>query len=137
MLATIAPTPTTFGPRCSPQKPTLQRARSAFMFFAEEQRPTVQAANPAVHHSELGKLLGEKWLEMSAEDKQVLLWQCHAYSTTTRNHLPHSNSYSHFIRCMKHLPNKTKRDTSQDALLTKERKKRYQNTCNQCTKFYL
>ncbi|KAJ2136427.1 Non-histone chromosomal protein 6 [Coemansia sp. RSA 678] len=38
-----------------------KRALSAYMFFSQDKRPTVQEENPGVSFGTIGKLLGERW----------------------------------------------------------------------------
>jgi len=76
MMFATAPVSTPFysihTAQTSPTKaPKLNRARSAFMIFAEKSRAQTQAANPTVHYSELGRILGDKWLLLSSEEKQI------------------------------------------------------------------
>jgi len=46
-----------------------KRSLSAYMFFANENRDIVRAENPGITFGQVGKLLGEKWKALSAEDK--------------------------------------------------------------------
>ncbi|KAL9054341.1 MAG: hypothetical protein Q9162_004215 [Coniocarpon cinnabarinum] len=41
------------------------RGLSAYMFFANEQRDKVRADNPELKFGEVGKVLGQKWKELS------------------------------------------------------------------------
>lgn len=47
-----------------------KKSLSAYMFFANENRDLVRAANPGVTFGQLGKLLGAKWKELNDEEKQ-------------------------------------------------------------------
>ncbi|KAI8366236.1 high mobility group box domain-containing protein [Blakeslea trispora] len=47
-----------------------KRGLSAYMFFSQEQRQTVKDENPEATFGQIGKLLGEKWKNMSEEDKK-------------------------------------------------------------------
>ncbi|CCK71495.1 high-mobility group nucleosome-binding protein KNAG_0H00800 [Huiozyma naganishii CBS 8797] len=47
-----------------------KRSMSAYMFFANENRDIVKSENPNATFGQLGKLLGEKWKNMSTEDKE-------------------------------------------------------------------
>ncbi len=40
------------------------------MFFANEQRENVREENPGITFGQVGKLLGEKWKELSAKEKE-------------------------------------------------------------------
>lgn len=46
------------------------RGPSPYILFSTEQRAKVKADNPSLTFGELGKLLGEKWRELSDEEKQ-------------------------------------------------------------------
>lgn len=47
-----------------------KRALSAYMFFANENRDIIKSENPDVSFAQVGRLLGEKWKSLTAEDKQ-------------------------------------------------------------------
>jgi len=47
-----------------------KRALSAFMFFAQEWRPKLAEDNPDAGFGDLGKLVGEKWKELTASEKK-------------------------------------------------------------------
>lgn len=46
-----------------------KRSLSAYMFFANENRDIVRAENPGISFGQVGKLLGEKWKALSADEK--------------------------------------------------------------------
>ncbi|CCH62882.1 hypothetical protein TBLA_0I02240 [Henningerozyma blattae CBS 6284] len=46
-----------------------KRALSAYMFFANETRDIVRSENPDVTFGQVGKILGERWKALSAEEK--------------------------------------------------------------------
>lgn len=46
-----------------------KRSLSAYMFFANDNRDIVRAENPGITFGQVGKLLGEKWKELTDEDK--------------------------------------------------------------------
>lgn len=46
-----------------------KRSLSAYMFFANENRDIVRAENPGISFGQVGKMLGEKWKELSSDDK--------------------------------------------------------------------
>ena len=48
-----------------------KRGLSAYMFFSQEHRKQVQADNPEASFGSIGKILGEKWKNMSDKEKQV------------------------------------------------------------------
>lgn len=50
-----------------------QRPRTAFMYYANENRESLQHQYPSVHYSEVGKILGDKWLELPSPQKEVRL----------------------------------------------------------------
>ena len=52
-----------------PKKPA--KATTAFTFFANQHREAVRLENPQAHFSELGRILGEKWIALPDEQKQV------------------------------------------------------------------
>ncbi|KAI4347620.1 hypothetical protein L6164_008418 [Bauhinia variegata] len=47
-----------------------KRAMSGFMFFSQMERENVEKTNPGISFTEVGKVLGEKWKKMSAEEKE-------------------------------------------------------------------
>ncbi|KIW08349.1 uncharacterized protein PV09_01265 [Verruconis gallopava] len=47
-----------------------KRGLSAYMFFANDNRDKVREENPGIKFGEVGKLLGEKWKELSAKEKE-------------------------------------------------------------------
>ncbi|CDH53379.1 nucleosome binding protein [Lichtheimia corymbifera JMRC:FSU:9682] len=47
-----------------------KRGRSAYMFFSQEQRSTVKEENPEATFGDIGKLLGQKWKELTDEEKK-------------------------------------------------------------------
>lgn len=46
-----------------------KKALSAFMYFSNANRERVKTANPGIPFGQVGKLLGEEWKALSAEDK--------------------------------------------------------------------
>jgi len=46
-----------------------KRPLSAYMFFAQENRASIASDNPDAGFGELGKLVGQKWGELSTSDK--------------------------------------------------------------------
>lgn len=46
-----------------------KRSLSAYMFFANENRDIVRAENPGISFGQVGKLLGDKWKQLTPEDK--------------------------------------------------------------------
>jgi HMG (high mobility group) box len=48
-----------------------KRALSAYMIFSQENRQKVKDENPKATFGEMGKLLGNKWKEMTDKDKEV------------------------------------------------------------------
>ncbi|KAL1936091.1 hypothetical protein VTP01DRAFT_225 [Rhizomucor pusillus] len=49
---------------------TPKRGLSAYMFFSQECRDKVKAENPDAPFGEIGRLLGQRWKEMSDEEKK-------------------------------------------------------------------
>ncbi|ODQ63614.1 Non-histone chromosomal protein 6 [Nadsonia fulvescens var. elongata DSM 6958] len=47
-----------------------KRSLSAYMFFANETRDLIRAQNPGIAFGQVGKLLGEKWRMMTADEKE-------------------------------------------------------------------
>ncbi|PHT57082.1 FACT complex subunit SSRP1 [Capsicum baccatum] len=47
-----------------------KRAISAFMFFSQNERENVKKSNPGISFTEVGKVLGERWNKLSAEEKE-------------------------------------------------------------------
>jgi len=47
-----------------------KRGLSAYMFFANENRDKVREDNPGIKFGEVGKILGEKWKELTDKDKK-------------------------------------------------------------------
>lgn len=46
-----------------------KRAISAFMFFSQTERENVKKSNPGIAFTDVGKVLGDRWNKMSAEEK--------------------------------------------------------------------
>ncbi|PIN01765.1 Nucleosome-binding factor SPN, POB3 subunit [Handroanthus impetiginosus] len=46
-----------------------KRAISAFMFFSQMERENVKKNNPGISFTEVGKVLGDRWNKMTAEEK--------------------------------------------------------------------
>ncbi|GJP36872.1 hypothetical protein CLOM_g21338 [Closterium sp. NIES-68] len=46
-----------------------KRALSGFMYFSQSQRDQIKKDNPGIAFGDIGKLIGEKWKKMSAEEK--------------------------------------------------------------------
>ncbi|CAI9109632.1 OLC1v1009491C1 [Oldenlandia corymbosa var. corymbosa] len=46
-----------------------KRALTSFMYFSQSERENVKKSNPGIIFTEVGKVLGEKWNKMSAEEK--------------------------------------------------------------------
>ncbi|KAI8144095.1 high mobility group box domain-containing protein [Fennellomyces sp. T-0311] len=46
-----------------------KRGLSAYMFFSQEQRPKVKEDNPDANFGTIGKILGEKWKNMTDDEK--------------------------------------------------------------------
>jgi len=46
-----------------------KRGLSAYMFFSQEHRKSVQTENPEAGFGEIGKILGERWKNMSDTEK--------------------------------------------------------------------
>mmetsp|Transcript_15908 Transcript_15908/g.44003 ORF Transcript_15908/g.44003 Transcript_15908/m.44003 type:complete len:800 (+) Transcript_15908:244-2643(+) len=47
-----------------------KRATTAFMFYSTKMRPIIKEKQPDIKFTEMGKLIGEKWRELSADDKR-------------------------------------------------------------------
>jgi len=47
-----------------------KRAKSAYLYFSMAMRPEVKSANPDEKFGAIAKILGEKWKELSEEDKK-------------------------------------------------------------------
>ncbi|EGC28702.1 hypothetical protein DICPUDRAFT_73755, partial [Dictyostelium purpureum] len=47
-----------------------RRYLSPFIFFSKEYRPTIKAQNPSSTFGEIGSLLGQKWGQISADEKK-------------------------------------------------------------------
>ncbi|CAI4262696.1 CQS_1a_G0002870.mRNA.1.CDS.1 [Saccharomyces cerevisiae] len=47
-----------------------KRGLSAYMFFANENRDIVRSENPDVTFGQVGRILGERWKALTAEEKQ-------------------------------------------------------------------
>ncbi|ODQ49905.1 hypothetical protein SAICODRAFT_85939, partial [Saitoella complicata NRRL Y-17804] len=56
------------GAKKDPNAP--KRSLSAYMFFAADNRDVVRTENPDVTFGQVGKILGERWNSLSAEDKK-------------------------------------------------------------------
>ncbi|KAF2398376.1 hypothetical protein EJ06DRAFT_105488 [Trichodelitschia bisporula] len=47
-----------------------KRGLSAYMFFANDNRDKVREDNPGIKFGDVGKILGEKWKELTDKDKK-------------------------------------------------------------------
>ncbi len=47
-----------------------KRAVTAFMFYSTKMRPIIKEEKPDIKFTEMGKLIGEKWRELSDDDKK-------------------------------------------------------------------
>jgi len=47
-----------------------KRGLSAYMFFANDNRDKVREENPGIKFGEVGKILGEKWKELTDKEKK-------------------------------------------------------------------
>ncbi|KAJ2817304.1 Non-histone chromosomal protein 6, partial [Coemansia erecta] len=47
-----------------------KRALSAYMYFSQAKRPTVQEENPGVTFGQIGKLLGELWKTLDENERK-------------------------------------------------------------------
>ncbi|ESQ32633.1 hypothetical protein EUTSA_v10003803mg [Eutrema salsugineum] len=47
-----------------------KRAMSGFMFFSQMERDNIKKTHPGIAFGEVGKVLGDKWRQMSAEEKE-------------------------------------------------------------------
>ncbi|KAJ7974447.1 FACT complex subunit SSRP1 [Quillaja saponaria] len=47
-----------------------KRALSGFMFFSQMERENLKKSNPGISFTDVGRVLGEKWKKMSAEEKE-------------------------------------------------------------------
>ncbi|CAH9118603.1 unnamed protein product [Cuscuta epithymum] len=47
-----------------------KRAMTAFMFFSQSERENVKKSNPGIPFTEMGRVLGDKWNKLSAEEKE-------------------------------------------------------------------
>ncbi|XP_010528322.1 PREDICTED: FACT complex subunit SSRP1 [Tarenaya hassleriana] len=47
-----------------------KRAMSGFMFFSQMERENIKKSHPGIAFGEVGKVLGDKWRQMSAEERE-------------------------------------------------------------------
>ncbi|KAI8019841.1 FACT complex subunit SSRP1 [Camellia lanceoleosa] len=47
-----------------------KRAMSSFMFFSQSERENIKKTNPGIAFTDVGRVLGEKWKKLSAEEKE-------------------------------------------------------------------
>ncbi|KAJ9152545.1 hypothetical protein P3X46_026103 [Hevea brasiliensis] len=47
-----------------------KKAMSGFMFFSQMERENVKKSNPGIAFGEVGKVLGDRWKQLSAEEKE-------------------------------------------------------------------
>ncbi|RID76360.1 hypothetical protein BRARA_B03335 [Brassica rapa] len=43
---------------------------SGFMYFSQMERDNIKKSNPGIGFGDIGKVLGDKWRQMSAEEKE-------------------------------------------------------------------
>merc|ERR1711879_348069 len=55
----------------APKKPT-----TAFFLFGKEMRSSIRAENPEAGVAQIGKILGQKWGELSTEEKEAYKKRC-------------------------------------------------------------
>ncbi|QSL66977.1 hypothetical protein MERGE_001364 [Pneumocystis wakefieldiae] len=60
----------TSGKRMKKDSDAPKRGLSAYMFFAQDNRELVKTENPDATFGEIGKILGERWKNLSSKDKQ-------------------------------------------------------------------
>lgn len=58
-------------PKKDPKMP--KRPLSTFMLYSNKHRAEIKTANPDVSFGEIGKLLGQKWKNISTEEKEELI----------------------------------------------------------------
>lgn len=49
-----------------------KRGLSAFMFFSNDKREEIKAANPGIAFGQVGKKAGEMWNALSEKEKEVM-----------------------------------------------------------------
>nr|VDD26410.1 unnamed protein product [Brassica oleracea] len=47
-----------------------KKAMSGFMYFSQMERDNIKKSNPGIGFGDIGKVLGDKWRQMSAEEKE-------------------------------------------------------------------
>jgi hypothetical protein len=47
-----------------------KRARGSFVLFTKDERPKIQQENPSIKFTDLGAVLGERWRNLSAEERK-------------------------------------------------------------------
>ncbi|CAK9175389.1 unnamed protein product [Ilex paraguariensis] len=67
-----------------------KRAISAFMYFSHAERENVKKSNPGIPFTEMGRVLGDQWNKMSAEEKEPYEAKAHA---DKRRYKSEINSY--------------------------------------------
>ncbi|KAF6173460.1 hypothetical protein GIB67_027155 [Kingdonia uniflora] len=59
-----------------------KKALSAFMFFSQSERENVKKSNPGITFTDVGRVLGERWRQLTAEEKEP--YEAKARSDTVR-----------------------------------------------------
>lgn len=69
-----------------------KKALSAFMFFCNSERSKIRAEQPSLSITEVSKILGERWKELSSDDKKPFEEQAkedkERYSEEMKNYVP-------------------------------------------------
>jgi hypothetical protein len=62
-------------PAAAAAPPYIKRPLNSFMLFSQEQRPSLKEQNPDMHHSDISRLIGQQWRNLTKAEKDVYIAQ--------------------------------------------------------------